>query len=123
MNNITLKDRQDMQALAVLGGTDYFQNAKREYLEFVFPKDGNTAEGLEEAFSSEACEAITLTDEGGESFIHSGYVLRGTARIFQDEQNSEWKISVRRYQQTALEREIDELRRMVHDMAAAKNGA
>lgn len=102
MRMVKMKD-VTIEAFGVLGGKEQYQNARREYLEFVFPQEGHTVEELDGLFSAENCEAVTLADpETGEQFMHSGYVLRGPIRIFADEDGT-WKIGVKRYQQTDME--------------------
>lgn len=118
MKKITLHDGVEHEALEVFGGKEQYQDARREYLEFVLPQEGNTVEGLEAVFSAENCARVTLADpQTGEQFIHEGYVLRGPVRVFAEEDGI-WNITVRRYQRTDMEREVAALREAVAELAA-----
>ena len=119
MKTITLNNNQTMEAVEVYGGKELYQGSRREYLEIVVPKEDNTVEELEAALSEEACRELTITEEGGGQFVHSGYVLRGGARVWQDEESGTWYIAVKRYQRTELERTVAQLQA---EVAALQNG-
>lgn len=119
MRTVKMKDTT-VEAFGILGGKEQYQNARREYLEFVFSQDGHTVEELDGLFSTENCKAVTLVDpETEEQFIHSGYVMRGPIRVFADEDGT-WKIGIKRYQQTDMERELAELRETVAGLVRAQ---
>ena len=118
---VELTDNSAVDTMSVFGGKEQYQNARREYLEFVFPQEGHTVEGLEAALATEHCGTITLTDETGAKYIHVGYIIRGPVRVFLDEDGA-WKIGVKRYQQTDLERELDQLKETVAGLVAAQAG-
>lgn len=120
MKHVFLADGIERETFEVFGGKEQYQDARREWLEFVFPQEGNTVEGLEAALSAEHCAALTLVDPAsGEQYTHEGYVLRGPARVYADE-NGIWKIAVRRYQRTDMEREVAELRETVAGLVAMR---
>ena len=116
---ITLDNSRTMEALGVLGGKEEYQGARREYLEFLFPEGDGTVEELDAAFSPAACAAVTLETDSGEAFLHEGYIIRGAARLYRDADGA-WKIAVRRYQQTDLERRLAAMEQAV---AALTGGA
>lgn len=119
---ITLDNSQSMEALGVLGGKEEYQGARREYLEFRFPEESGTVEDLDAAFSPDACAAITLETDSGEAFLHEGYIIRGAARLFRDVDDV-WKIAVRRYQQTDLERRLADLEQAVASLTGGAGEA
>lgn len=116
---ITLDNSQSMEALGVLGGKEEYQGARREYLEFLFSEGDGTVEQLDTVFSPAACAAVTLETDDGETFVHDGYIVRGPARLYRDA-DGVWKIAVRRYQQTDLERRLAAMEQAV---AALTGGA
>lgn len=125
MKTIILGNDATVDALEVLGGAEYYQNARREYLEIIVAKEGNTAEALEAVLSPENCATMTIAEtaegtEEAEQYVHEGYVIRGTVKIYRDERDDTWKISVRRYQQTEMERTVANLQAAV---AALQAGA
>lgn len=125
MKTIILGNDAAVDALEVLGGAEYYQNARREYLEIIVAKEGNTVEALEAVLSPENCAAMTIAEtvegeEETEQYVHEGYVIRGTVKVYRDERDDTWKISVRRYQQTEMERTVASLQAAV---AALQAGA
>lgn len=125
MKTIILGNDAAVDALEVLGGAEYYQNARREYLEIIVAKEGNTVEVLEAVLSPENCATMTIAEmvegsEETEQYVHEGYVIRGTVKIYRDERDDTWKISVRRYQQTEMERTVANLQAAV---AALQSGA
>lgn len=59
----------------VTGTKRLVQGASRDTLTFVF-QDGTSLDELDSIFSAANCESITIVDEQGSEFVHSGYVIR-----------------------------------------------
>ena len=59
----------------VTGGKRLVQGASRDTLTFVFP-DGTSLDELNRIFSAENCETITIVENDGSEYVHSGYVIR-----------------------------------------------
>lgn len=59
----------------VTGTKRLVQGASRDTLTFVF-QDGTSLDELDRIFSAENCESITIIDDNGSEFVHSGYVVR-----------------------------------------------
>lgn len=81
---IILANGKELNPIMVTGGNQYIQGASRDTLTFVF--DG--AEGLDAidaAFTAEACESITIVEDGGEEYIHKGYTIRAELKKTQVE--------------------------------------
>lgn len=75
MKQITLADGTELEAIDVMGGSRHIQGVNRATLVFVFPATAGLEE-LDGAFTPENCENVTiLEDEGGE-YIHTGYAIR-----------------------------------------------
>ena len=51
------------------------QGASRDTLTFVFPYDVSMA-SIDEAFTADACEHITIIGDDGSENIHTGYTIR-----------------------------------------------
>ena len=106
---IILADNTSLLVAGVLGGREPYQGARREWLEFLFPQEGHTLEALEAQLSPEATASLTIQDDEGERYLHTGYVLRGPARAYQDESSGTWMIGLKRYQQTEMEAQMGQL--------------
>jgi hypothetical protein len=59
----------------VTGTKRLVQGASRDTLTFVFP-DGASLDELNRIFSAENCENITIIENDGSEYVHSGYVIR-----------------------------------------------
>ena len=114
--DLILADNTSLPVAGVLGGREPYQGARREWLEFLFPQEGHTLEALEAQLSPEATASLTIQDDEGERYLHTGYVLRGPARVYQDESSGTWMIGLKRYQRTEAEAKLDGL------MAAIEKG-
>ena len=59
----------------VTGTKRLVQGASRDTLTFVFP-DGTSLDELNRIFSPDNCETITIVENDGSEYVHSGYVIR-----------------------------------------------
>lgn len=59
----------------VTGTKRLVQGASRDTLTFVF-RDGTSLDELDRTFSAENCERITIVEDDGSEYVHSGYVVR-----------------------------------------------
>lgn len=107
MKTITLKNEETIQAVEVYGGKEVYQSFRREYLEIVVRQEDYTLEALETLL--EDGDSLTITDEDGVQYIYNDYMLRGGARVWQDEDSGEWFVAAKRYQRTEMERMLDRL--------------
>lgn len=85
---IILANGKELAPIMTTGAHKYVQGATRDTLTFVF--DG--AEGLDAidaAFTAEACESITIVEDGGGEYIHKGYTIRAELKKAQVEAESE----------------------------------
>lgn len=73
--NIKLVNGTELSPLSIYGGGRSVQGAERDTLYFVFPVEEGL-EMLDSIFTAENCETITITEDGGDSFIHKGYTIR-----------------------------------------------
>lgn len=72
---ITLANGTELNPILVTGGTKYVQGQNRDTLNFIFPADAGM-ETLDEAFTAENCESITIVEDNGNENIHKGYTIR-----------------------------------------------
>ena len=72
--NVKLTNGTELEALLVTGAPQFIQGDSRDCLTFVFPAETELGV-LDKAFSTEACESISLSDGSTES-IHKGYTIR-----------------------------------------------
>ena len=120
MKKYILSDSVEREALEIFGGKEQYQDARREWLEFVLPQKENTVKELETVFSTENCGSLTIVDpESGERFMYESYILRGPVKVYADEDNV-WKIAIRRYQRTEMEQEVAALRETVAGLVSAQ---
>ena len=108
MKTITLNNNQTIDVVEVYGGKEVYQGFRREYLEIVVRQEDYTLEALETRMA-DACETMTITDEDGVQYVYNDYMLRGGARVWQDEDSGEWFVAAKRYQCTEMERMLDRL--------------
>lgn len=113
MKTITLHNNDTFEAIEVFGGKELYQGSLREYLEFVADQEGHTVEEMEALLSEDACQELIIAEDDGGQYVHADYVLRGGARVWQDEESGQWRIAVRRYQRTELERTVAQLQASV----------
>lgn len=59
----------------VTGTKRLVQGASRDTLTFVFP-DGTSLDELDNIFTAANCERITIVENDGSEYVHSGYVIR-----------------------------------------------
>ena len=72
---IILNNGKELSPILVTGGPRMVQGASRDTLNFIFPSDVSM-ESIDEAFSAEACEKITIIGDDGSENIHTGYTIR-----------------------------------------------
>lgn len=72
---IILCNGAELTPNTVTGSKRLVQGASRDTLTFVFP-DGTSLDELDLAFSAANCETITIIDDQGSEFVHTGYVVR-----------------------------------------------
>ena len=72
---IIQKNKKELSPVFVTGGPRMVQGASRDTLNFIFPADVSMA-SIDQAFSAEACEKITIIGDAGSENIHTGYTLR-----------------------------------------------
>ena len=72
---IKLNNNTQMEAILVNGGPRHAQGADRDTLSFVFPATAGLEE-LDAAFTPENCENVTIVDEQGNEYVHTGYTIR-----------------------------------------------
>ena len=73
---IILCNGVEMTPNTVTGTKRLVQGASRDTLTFIF-QDGMSLDELDRIFSAENCEKITIVEENGDEYVHSGYVIRG----------------------------------------------
>lgn len=72
---IILNNGKELSPILVTGGPRNIQGASRDTLSFIFPADVSM-EAIDEDFSAEACEKITIIGDDGSENIHTGYTIR-----------------------------------------------
>lgn len=72
---IILSNGAELSPNTVTGTKRLVQGASRDTLTFVF-NDGTSLDELDSIFSAENCERITIIEEDGSEYVHSGYVIR-----------------------------------------------
>lgn len=68
---VTFADGAELAPILATGGTRYVQGANRDTLTFVFPAEAGL-EALDAAFSTAACETITVDGAN----VYKGYTIR-----------------------------------------------
>ncbi len=76
---ITLTNGTALNPIMVAGGQKFVQGQSRDTLNFIFPASVGM-DALDAAFTPEACESITITEDGGAEYIHKGYTVRAELR-------------------------------------------
>ena len=72
---IILSNGAELSPNTVTGTKRLVQGASRDTLTFVF-EDGTSLDELDRTFCAENCERITIIEEDGSEYVHSGYVIR-----------------------------------------------
>lgn len=72
---VKLANGSELEPIVVTGGTRYVQGVSRDALNFVFPAEASLDE-LDEIFTPENCEKITIVDDEGNEYIHNAYTVR-----------------------------------------------
>lgn len=72
---IILSNNKELSPIMVTGATKYIQGANRDTLSFIF-HGTESMEALDEAFSPEACESITITGDDDSVNIYKSYSVR-----------------------------------------------
>ena len=72
---IILNNGKELSPILVTGGTRMVQGASRDTLSFIFPADVSMA-SIDEAFTADACDKITIVGDDGSENIHTGYTIR-----------------------------------------------
>ena len=125
--HIKLVNGTEMTPFSIYGGGRDVQGVKRDTLYFVFP----VSEGLEtldSIFTEENCEIITITEDGGDSFIHKGYTVRAELSkknivVGTDEENEpiyEDRLTVAMAQRTPAENQLKEMERAMMALAGVE---
>ena len=71
---IILNNNLELLPIMVTGAHTYIQGVNRDTLTFVF--NDMSMDALDEFFNETNCEHITIVEENGDEYIHSGYVIR-----------------------------------------------
>lgn len=72
---IILANGKELSPILVTGGPRMVQSASRDTLNFIFPSDVSMA-SIDEAFTADACDKITIVGDDGSENIHTGYTIR-----------------------------------------------
>ena len=72
---IILNNGKELSPILVTGGPRMVQSASRDTLNFIFPSDVSMA-SIDEAFTADACDKITIVGDDGSENIHTGYTIR-----------------------------------------------
>ena len=72
---IILNNGKELSTILVTGGPRMVQGASRDTLNFIFPSDVSMA-SIDEAFTADACDKITIVGDDGSENIHTGYTIR-----------------------------------------------
>ena len=72
---IKLENGTELTPIMVTGGPRHIQGASRDTLSFIFSADVSMT-SLDEAFTADACDKITIVGDDGSENIHTGYTIR-----------------------------------------------
>ena len=72
---IILSNGAELATITVTGAKKLVHGETRDTLFFCFGEDSSMDE-LDRIFSAENCEKITIIDNDGSEYVHSGYVIR-----------------------------------------------
>lgn len=71
---IILSNMMELNPIMVTGAHEYIHGINRDTLTFVF--NDMSMDELDGIFAEENCEKITIIEDNGDEYIHSGYVIR-----------------------------------------------
>ena len=71
---IILNNNIELLPIMVTGAHTYIHGVNRDTLTFVF--NDMSMDALDEIFNEMNCEHITVVEDNGDEYIHSGYVIR-----------------------------------------------
>lgn len=123
---IILANDTELNPIIVTGGPKYIQGQSRDTLSFIFPASAGM-ETLDEAFTVENCESITIVEDNGDENIHKGYTVRAelskasveiasetseTAAVYED------RITVSMSQRTYMESQLAAMQAVIDQMNA-----
>lgn len=123
---IILANGTELNPIMVTGGPKYIQGQSRDTLSFIFPASAGM-ETLDEAFTVENCESITIVEDNGNENIHKGYTVRAelskasveiasetseTAAVYED------RITVSMSQRTYMESQLAAMQAVIDQMNA-----
>lgn len=74
---LLLANGTELAPLVVIGGGKYINGSKRDTLNFIFPENTSLDE-MDSIFTADNCKTIKLTDDEGNEYIYSGYVIRAS---------------------------------------------
>lgn len=121
---IILANGTELNPIMVTGGQRRVQGQSRDTLNFIFPADAGM-ETLDEAFTAENCESITIVEDNGNENIHKGYTIRAelskasveiasetseTAAVYED------RITVSMAQRTYMESQLAAMQAVIDQM-------
>lgn len=72
---VILANGVELNPILATGSKRNVQGFMRDTLSFIFPADAGM-EVLDKAFTEATCESITIVEDGGNEYIHSGYTIR-----------------------------------------------
>ena len=114
---VVLANGTVVDALIVTGYQSYVQGQNRPVLDFAFPETTSIAD-IDEVFTEENCEKITLIDDNDNEFIHEDYVIRSNLKkemtvvkkaTPDNDEVSEQRVFVIMAQRTYLEKQVKNL--------------
>lgn len=123
---IILTNGTELTPILVTGGQRRVQGQSRDTLSFIFPASAGM-ETLDEAFTAENCESITIVEDNGNENIHKGYTVRAelskasveiasetseTAAVYED------RITVSMSQRTYMESQLAAMQAVIDQMNA-----
>ena len=123
---IILANDTELNPIIVTGGQRRVQGQSRDTLSFIFPASAGM-ETLDEAFTAENCESITIVEDNGNANIHKGYTVRAelskasveiasetseTAAVYED------RITVSMSQRTYMESQLAAMQAVIDQMNA-----
>ena len=121
---IILANGTELNPIIVTGGQRRVQGQSRDTLSFIFPASAGM-ETLDEAFTAENCESITIVEDNGNENIHKGYTVRAelskasveiasetseTAAVYED------RITVSMSQRTYMESQLAAMQAVIDQM-------
>lgn len=74
---IILANGTELNPIIVIGESTFTQGARRDTLRFVFPASEDII-ALDDAFTEENCENVTIVAEDGSIAVHKAYTVRAS---------------------------------------------